>query len=105
MIIFIMADRKIIDEFHAISDRRGNGKLRREVWVDAVTGRVTKYNLAYINHAIFARDNGRVVGYDNAHGGHHRHRLGVVESVEFVDLEDIEARFERDWLALKERNK
>ena len=33
-----MADVKIIDESHKISDKRGNGKLRREVWVDEVTG-------------------------------------------------------------------
>ena len=36
MILCIMADVKIIDESHKISDKRGNGKLRREVWVDEV---------------------------------------------------------------------
>ncbi len=44
-----MADTKIIDESHKISDTRDNGKLRREIWVASVTGKVTRYNLAYIN--------------------------------------------------------
>ena len=102
MMRWVMADMKTIDESHKISDRRGNGKLRREVWVDEVTGKITRYNLAYINHYILAGDNGRVVGYDNAHDGHHRHYFGVVEPVEFVSFEDIEERFEQDWIALKD---
>lgn len=54
--------------------------LRREVWDDE-QGRVVRCNLAYINRGIFQGDNGRVVGYDNAHGFHHRHFMGVVEPV------------------------
>lgn len=97
-----MADTKIIDESHKISDKRGNGKLRREIWVDSVTGKVTRYNLAYINHKLHAGDNGRVVGYDNAHDGHHRHCFGVVEPVDFVSFEDIEECFEQDWIILRD---
>lgn len=41
-----MADTKIIDESHKISDKQGNGKLRREIWVDSITGKITRYNLA-----------------------------------------------------------
>lgn len=102
MLYCIMADTKIIDESHKISDKRGNGKLRREIWVDSVTGKVTRYNLAYINHKLHAGDNGRVVGYDSAHDGHHRHYFGVVEPVEFVSFEDIEERFEQDWIILRD---
>lgn len=102
MIYYVMADRKIIDESHKISDKRGNGKLRREIWVDSVTGKVTRYNLAYINHNLHAGDNGRVVGYDNAHDGHHRHFFGVVEPVDFVSFEEVEERFEQDWIMLKD---
>ncbi|MCB1887829.1 MAG: hypothetical protein KDH20_09505 [Rhodocyclaceae bacterium] len=98
-----MAALKVVDEIHKISDRRGNGKLRREVWVDERTGQVTRYNLAYINHSLCTADNGRVVGYDNAHDGHHRHYFGVVEPIDFVSFEDIEERFEQDWTALKDR--
>ena len=77
-----MAATKTVDETYTISNKRGNGKLRREIWNDDVTGRVTRYNLAYINHSVHAGDNGRVIGYDNAHDGHHRHYFGKVEPVD-----------------------
>ena len=70
--------------------RRGNGQLRREVWVDK-NGQVTRYNLAYINHDLHTSDNGRVLGYDNQHGYHHRHYLGAVTAINFVNFEDIES--------------
>ncbi|OFA01571.1 DUF6516 family protein [Duganella sp. HH101] len=94
-----MVDKKIINTVYKISDRRGNGLLRREVWING-KGQVTRYNLAYINHDLYQRDNGRVIGYDNAHGVHHRHRMGVVEPVEFTNFDDIDARFQQDWQAL-----
>ncbi|MFZ2853275.1 MAG: DUF6516 family protein [Rhodocyclaceae bacterium] len=103
MLFYIMADVKIIDESHKISDKRGNGKLRREVWIDETSKKITRYNLAYVNYKIHPGDNGRVVGYDNAHDGHHRHYFGVVEPVEVVSFEDTEERFEQDWIALKDR--
>jgi hypothetical protein len=93
-------NRKIIDEIHKIPDRRGNGQLRREIWVDE-RGRVVRYNLAFINHHLFQGDNGRVLGYDNQHGYHHRHYFGAVEAVTFESFEQIEERFEADWLALR----
>ncbi len=98
-----MAAIKIVDETHKISEKRGNGMLRREIWVDKVTSRVTRYNLAYINHSLHAGDNGRVVGYDNAHDGHHWHYLGDVEPMDFVSFDDVEARFEQDWIFLRNR--
>lgn len=27
----------------------------------------------FLNHELYQGDNGRVIGYDNAHGYHHRH--------------------------------
>lgn len=101
MIKLVMPEIKTVDETHKIADRRGNGKLRREIWIDEATGRVSRYNLAYINHGLHAGDNGRVVGYDNAHDGHHRHYLGQIEPSAFISFTDIEARFENDWLALR----
>ncbi len=98
-----MADVKIYDESHKIPDKRGNGKLRREVWADSASGKITRYNLAYINHAVYSSDNGRVIGYDNAHGFHHRHYFGAIEPVEFVSFEKTEECFEQDWIALKGR--
>lgn len=97
-----MPDKKIIDELHVLPDKRGNGLLRREVWVDQ-RGQVTRYNLAYINHRLYQRDNGRVVGYDNAHGSHHRHYMGVVEAIAFTTFDNVEERFQHDWVALQEQ--
>mgnify|MGYP003507274328 CR=1 FL=1 len=102
-----MADRdsiKVHDVSTRLSGKYGNGVLRREVWVDR-NGRVVRYNLAYINHEVFQGDNGRVLGYDNAHGFHHRHFMGVVETIEFSSFEVIEARFETDWLPFRKRGK
>ena len=95
-----MPDKKLIDESHVISTKRGNGMLRREVWVDE-RGKITIYNLAYINSQLFSGDNGRVIGFDNAHGYHHRHYYGKVEAVSFTSYEDIEMLFEKEWLALR----
>lgn len=97
---FIAADRKIVGDTHHITQKRGNGQLRREIWVDA-QGQVTCYNLAYINHALHGADNGRVVGYDNQHGHHHRHYFGVVAAVEFTSFDNIEDQFQTDWTALR----
>jgi len=99
-----MPETKVFDDTWPLSTRHGNGLLRREIWVDEL-GRVVRYNLAYINRAIFSGDHGRVVGYDNAHGYHHRHYMGVVEPVEFVSFEDIEARFEADWLVFRRKQR
>lgn len=92
-----MPEKKIVDETYKLSRKRGT--LRREVWIDD-SSQVSRYNLAYINHNLFQGDNGRVVGYDNAHDGHHRHYFGVVEALDFISFEDVEERFENDWLAL-----
>ena len=101
MILFVMPDKKIVDDTNRIPDKRGNGILRREVWVDR-GGKVTRYNLAYINATIHIGDNGRVVGYDNAHGYHHRHYFGVVTPVAFVNFDNMEKQFQADWLALRD---
>ncbi len=68
-------------------------------------GNITRYNLAYIKLRLFAKDNGRVVGYDNAHGPHHRHFMGSTEPVDLVKFSDIEESFTRDWQAFLKRNR
>ena len=73
--------------------------MRREIWVDR-RGRVVRYSLAYINPLIHAGDNGRVLGYDSAHGRHHRHYKGEVTTVSFESFVQIEARFQREWKQL-----
>ena len=74
---------------------------KRHCAIPLSIGAVTRYNLAYINHSIFTGDNGRVVGFDNKHGFHHRHTMGVVEKIDFVSYQEIEQRFEDEWLALR----
>lgn len=76
--------------------------MRYEVWTDE-HGKVTRYNLAYINSVIYTKDNGRVFGYDNAHGTHHRHYMGKTEEITYRCFGDVRARFSRDLeLLLKE---
>ena len=94
-----MPEIKISDDSWSLSLKNGNGVLRREVWADE-RGKVVRYNLAYINHKIFQGDNGRVVGYDNAHGFHHRHFMGTVEAVEFESYEATLERFQQEWLSI-----
>jgi len=70
----------------------GAGILREEVWVNA-REEVVRYNLAFLLPHLFYRDNGRVIGFDNAHGTHERHFLGNVEKVEFTSYEETAERF------------
>jgi len=95
--------RKAADERHYLSKAKGGGILRRELWVDA-RGRVVRYNLAYVNPLIYPGDNGRVLGYDSAHGRHHRHFRGKTNAVA-CSFGEIEARFEREWNKLVRESK
>lgn len=85
-----------------LKPKSGGGSLSYEVWGFRDRGKtvVTRYNLAYINHAIFRGDNGRVLGFDNAHGYHHRHFMGKVEAVEFESYEATLERFQRECLEI-----
>jgi hypothetical protein len=91
--------RKLVDDRLYLSKAKGGGMLRREIWVDG-EGRVARYNLAFINHLIYAGDNGRVLGYDSAHGIHHRHFKGQTVAVNLRRFERIEARFQQEWTQL-----
>jgi hypothetical protein len=62
-----------------------------------VKGNVTSYALAYIDPTIFAGDHGRVLGYDNRHGYHHRHYFGSVAAYDFTGYGATEARFEAEF--------
>ncbi len=82
-----------------LKSKSGGGLLSYEVWGYQEKGRtvVTRYNLAYINHSMCQDDNGRVLGFDNAHGYHHRHYMGEVQSVEFTSYEVTLERFKQEW--------
>jgi Family of unknown function (DUF6516) len=85
---------KVVDETIMLKRPRRGARLREEVW-QTRSGRVTKYNLAYIHHGVCQVDNGRVLGYDNSHDHHHHHRhfMGNVEATGFKDYESQAARF------------
>ena len=85
-----------------LKQKSGGGLLRFEVWGYQESGKtvVTRYNLAYINHSICHVDNGRVLGFDNAHDYHHRHYMGEVTAVEFLSYEATLETFQQEWLAI-----
>ena len=89
-------------ERYELSPRSGGGILSYEVWGVVKAGKtvVTRYNLAYINPLVFSGDHGRVLGYDNAHGEHHRHYMGETEAVEIGSYEQALDRFQGEWQAL-----
>lgn len=72
---------------------KGKGAYLKDV-VHLQDGKVIKYALAYINPVICWADNGRVLGYDNAHNYHHRHFMGKTEAIEFVSYDALFTRFE-----------
>ena len=83
---------KVIDEVTPVRCAAGLGLNREEVWENA-TGEVIRYNLAFINRFLIATDHGRVLGYDNSHGYHHRHLRGTVERFEFTSYRAVFDRF------------
>ncbi len=85
-----------------LKPKSGGGLLSYEVWGYQERGKtiVTRYNLAYINHAVYRGDSGRVLGFDNAHGYHHRHFMGKVEAVAFETFESTQERFQQEWLEI-----
>jgi hypothetical protein len=97
----IKTEHLIEDDAIKLHKSKGNGILRRQIWVDNA-GKVTKYSLAYINHLIYAGDHGRVLGYDNAHGYHHKHYLGNIEPVAFTTFSELEKRFQQEFEVIHE---
>ncbi len=93
---------KVTYESAVIRCLAGDGVIRVEVWKD-VKGKVARYNLAFMNFHLFAKDNGRVLGYDTAHSALHRHFAGAVESIEDAPYDVIYDRFIEEVQELKRR--
>lgn len=93
--------KKIIDDTVKLPEKQGNGILRYFVSTDK-QNKMARYSLAYINPRLCSVDHGRVLGYDNCHGYHHRHYMGKEESIEFAGYENIEKRFKEEWEKLHE---
>lgn len=97
----VKKDFLIEDDSFSLHKSKGNGILRRQIWQDS-SGNITRYRLAYINAYLFAGDNGRVLGYDNAHGFHHRHYFGKIETVNFTHFKEIEKQFQHEFEVIHE---
>jgi len=78
----------------------GIGILREEVWVDTL-GKVIRYNLAFLLPHRFPSDNGRILGFDNAHTIHERHFMGNATRVSFTHDPATARRFFREAESLR----
>ncbi len=77
---------KVIDERSTIRCVSGaEGMVRFEAWMDG-SGKIVRYNMAFVHHLVCQVDNGRVLGYDNAHSFHERHFLGQASTAVFVSF-------------------
>jgi hypothetical protein len=83
-----------------IPARLGGGILKERVIRELPSKQVVSYALAYINPAIYAGDNGRVLGYDNSHGFSHRHFMGQITAEDFPGYQALYERFESEWQAI-----
>ena len=94
-------------ERYELKQKSGGGILRYQVWGYVENGEtiVTRYNMAYINHSLCSKDNGRVLGYDNAHGYHHRHYMGAVEACDYLSHADTVERFQSEWAEIVKKLK
>jgi hypothetical protein len=93
------AAEKVVDETTILGRPRRGAKLSEEVWM-TVDGRIAKYNLAYANHLVCQKDNGRVLGFDNSHGVHHRHFMGTVEPYKYQSYGLVTAEFHEQVVEL-----
>jgi Family of unknown function (DUF6516) len=85
-------------EINELRGRREGAILKDEVWYE--DEKVVAYNLAYINLKRCQVDHGRVLGYDNSHGYHHRHFMGKVEPIDYTTFESLSRRFVKEVHAL-----
>lgn len=93
---------KVVDDTTHVRSKVGKAVIREEVWTDA-NGALAKYNLAFIDHSLCQKDNGRVLGYDNSHGKHHRHYMGKASEIEFDSYDALLARFIAEVAKLREQ--
>ncbi|MGH9583877.1 MAG: toxin-antitoxin system TumE family protein [Bryobacteraceae bacterium] len=82
------------DEFYS-KGRKGGVVVRIQTEYSR-SGRLLRYSFALIDTHRTGVDSGRVLGYDSAHGHHHRHCDEKVETIEFESYESIEKRFETE---------
>jgi hypothetical protein len=102
MLVFVSRKKRPVKtvsvEINPLKGKRKGAVLKEEVWFE--DGRVIAYNLAYINLKRCHVDHGRVLGFDNSHGYHHRHFMGRVEAVNFTTYAALSRRFMNEVHAL-----
>jgi len=87
---------KVVDERYTFPSKKGGGTIKIEAWENK-QGQLIRYSIAFINPMLHQGDNGRVLGYDNAHDYHHKHFFGSISPVDdFVSYENIIERFESE---------
>jgi len=88
--------KKIVSEQFPVNPKRGGGLLKIEAWENGKR-EIVKYSMAYINYLMFSGDDGRVIGYDNAHDFNHKHYFGEISEVlDFITYQDLVERFENE---------
>lgn len=92
----------MVDETVHVRCGLGQGVIREEVWQD-FRGANVEYNLSFVNLWLYGKDNGRVLGYDNNHGRHHRHFAGKQETVVFLSYERLSKCFLDEVRELRRR--
>lgn len=86
---------KVVNEQYVLPQNLGAGLIKFEAW--ELDNEIVKYNMVYINKSIYPNDNGRVLGYDNAHNFHHKHYFGeIFELDDFINYQDLVSRFKVD---------
>lgn len=78
------------------------GMLHEEVWVDE-DGKTARYNLAFLLPHLFSKDNGRILGHDNAHVEDERHWMGTVKRFDFKGYAATARRFYREVEAIRRK--
>ena len=88
--------KKVVSEQFPINPKQGGGVLKIKAWENE-KGEIVKYSMAYINHFIFAEDNGRVLGYDNTHNFHHKRYFGEISEIDdFTNYQELLDRFKNE---------
>jgi hypothetical protein len=81
---------------------RGHAPLTQESWTKNARGEIVKYALAYIDFNLCRQDNGRALGYDNAHAIHERHFMGTTDTVPYRSYEATLRQFYAEVRRLRE---
>jgi hypothetical protein len=84
--------------------KKKRSPLSQIKWSEDSQGRVVRYAFVHIDFAICSRDNGRVLGYDNAHGYAERHWMGTASEVAITDFAETLAKFHAEVDELRRKH-